>query len=87
MHANSKIKLVAKFQNLNTACIGEAAVAFGDWELTEENYIKAWKRLWKIYEDDYMQVQAFMQMLNKLPCMRDNSSKTIRTKSILFKNT
>lgn len=79
MHTNTKIQVVTKFNNLKTACIGEAAGALGDWDLTEENYDKAWKRLKKIYEDDYMQVQAFMQMLNKLPRMRDNSSKTIRT--------
>lgn len=78
MHTNDKVKAVTKFQNLKTACIGDAAGALGEWDLTEANYQKAWDRLQGIYEDDYMQVQAFMKKLNKLPRMKNRSSKTIR---------
>lgn len=78
VHENKDIKSVTKFQALKTACVGEAAGALGEWDLTDENYLKAFARLKAIYEDEYMQTQAFMQKLLRLPRMRDNSSKTIR---------
>lgn len=78
MHNNDKIKTIVKFQNLRTACIGPAKGALGEWDLTDENYGKAWERLQAIYEDDYMQCNAFMQKLGKIPRMQDASSKTIR---------
>lgn len=79
MHSNEKIKPVIKFQNLKTACTGDAAGTLGDWDLTDENYQKAWEKLTSVYEDDYMQIQAFMRKLNKLPHMKNRSSKTIRS--------
>lgn len=78
MHDNKKVKTIVKFQNLQAACVGEAKGALGEWDLTEENYSKAWERLQKIYEDDYMQVQSFMQKLNDLPAMNGSTSKNIR---------
>lgn len=35
------------------SCNGNAVGALGEWDLTEENYQKAWERLQSIYEDDY----------------------------------
>lgn len=78
MHRNKKVKTIIKFQNLQKACIGAAEGALGEWDLTDENYEKAWKRLRSIYENDYMQVQTFMRLLAEIPPMRDSSSKTIR---------
>lgn len=78
MHDNAKIKTIIKFQNLKTACIGDAEGALGEWDLTDDNYPKAWERLKTIYEDDYMQVQEFMRKLNKMPEMQNSSSKSIR---------
>ncbi|XP_055306802.1 uncharacterized protein LOC129571056 [Sitodiplosis mosellana] len=78
LHENKKVKTIVKFTNLQTACIGKAAGALGEWDLTEANYEKAWERLNCIYEDDYMQVQSFMQELFKLPQMRASSSQSIR---------
>lgn len=78
VHENKDIKAVIKFHNLKTACIDAAVGALGEWDITEENYYKAFDRLSSIYEDDYMQVQAYMQKLITLPPMRNNSSKTIR---------
>ena len=78
MHNNEKVPTITKFQNLKKACIGQAEGALGEWDLTEENYQRAWERLESIYEDDYMQVQSFMQKLEDLPAMCGTSSKTIR---------
>lgn len=78
MHSNEKVKPVTKFTNLKTACTGDAAEVLGDWELTEDNYVKAWQKLMATYEDDYMQVQAFMKKLHCLPRMKDRSSRTVR---------
>lgn len=78
MHENKNVKVIKKFENLLAACIGKASGAVGQWDLTSENYDKAWKRLKNIYEDDYMQAQSFMQMLDKLPCMENSSSTAIR---------
>lgn len=55
MHENNAVKPIVKFQNLQTACVGKAKGALGQWDLTEENYQKAWQRLSSVYEDDYMQ--------------------------------
>lgn len=78
VHNNEKVKKIFKFQYLQTACIGEAKGALGEWDLTEENYEKAWQRLQSIYEDDYMQVQSFMRKLLGIPHMDQASSKSIR---------
>lgn len=78
MHSNGKVQPVTKFQNLKTACTGDAAEALGDWDLTDDNYSKAWDKLKSIYEDDYLQVQAFMKKLHCLPRMKNRSSRTIR---------
>lgn len=78
MHDNKKVKTIVKFQNLKAACVGAAEGALGEWDLTDENYPKAWERLQAIYEDDYMQVQEFMRKLSKLPQMRSASSQSIR---------
>lgn len=78
MHNNAKVQTIVKFQNLKAACVGSAEGALGEWDLTEENYLKAWNRLCSIYENDYMQVQSFMKMLDDLPMMRGSSSKAIR---------
>ncbi|RYE12923.1 MAG: DUF1759 domain-containing protein, partial [Sphingobacteriaceae bacterium] len=77
IHNDEKIKAVRKFQLLQAACIGTARGALGEWDLTEENYYKAWERLRSIYEDDYMTMQSFMQKLTELPQI-NNSSKSIR---------
>lgn len=78
MHTNDKVKTIVKFQNLQAACISDAKGALGEWDLTDENYLKAWERLKSIYEDDYMQVQSFMQKLSALPRMNGSTSKAIR---------
>ncbi|XP_055314002.1 uncharacterized protein LOC129575099 [Sitodiplosis mosellana] len=78
MHTNEKVKTIVKFQNLQTACVGDAVGALGDWDLTDENYAKAWERLQTIYEDDYMQVESFMQKLDALPRMNGTTGKAIR---------
>ncbi|XP_031637052.1 uncharacterized protein LOC116349652 [Contarinia nasturtii] len=78
MHDNDKVKTIVKFQNLQAACVGPAKGALGEWDLTDENYSKAWERLQSIYEDDYMQVQSFMQKLAELPQINGSTSKTIR---------
>lgn len=78
MHNNKKISTIVKFQNLKAACKGAAEGALGEWDLTDENYPKAWKRLQSIYEDDYMSAQEFMRKLFKLPAMRTGSSQSIR---------
>lgn len=78
MHDNSKVATIVKFQNLKAACVDAAEGALGEWDLTNENYPKAWERLQAIYEDDYMQVQEFMRKLDDLPHMQSSSSKSIR---------
>lgn len=78
VHDNQKIRTIFKFQYLQAACVGEAKGALGEWELTEQNYALAWNRLMIIYEDDYMQVQAFMRKLHSIPRMVFASSKVIR---------
>lgn len=78
IHRNDEIKAITKFQALKAACIGEAAGALGEWDLTEDNYHKAFSRLSSIFEDDYMQIQAYMQKLIRLPRMKSNSSRMIR---------
>lgn len=78
MHENNAVKAIVKFQNLQAACVGSAKGALGEWDSTEENYIKAWERLRSIYEDDYMQVQSYMQMSADLPQLNGSSSKIIR---------
>lgn len=75
---NDKYKPVKKFQFLKAACVGASEGALGEWDLTEENYLKAWERLQSIYEDDYMQIQSFVKKLNKIPVIKNSSSKTIR---------
>lgn len=78
IHNNEKVTTIVKFQNLMSACTDAAKGALGEWDLTNENYLKAWERLQAIYEDDYMQVQSFMQKLAELPRISGTSSKTIR---------
>lgn len=78
VHENKEIKAVTKFQALKAACVGDAAGALGEWDITEDNYYKAFQRPTKRYEDNYMQMQAYMSKLMRLPRMKNNSSKTIR---------
>lgn len=78
VHDNEHVKPIFKFQYLKTACTKEAKGVLGEWELTDENYAKAWARLQTIYEDDYMQVQSFMRKLYGIPRMQRATSKLIR---------
>ncbi|RYE22562.1 MAG: DUF1759 domain-containing protein, partial [Sphingobacteriaceae bacterium] len=78
MHNNEKVKPVTKLQNLQAACIGDAKAALGEWDLTGDNYQRAWDRLLSIYEDEYMQVQSFMQKLANLPQIKSSASRTYR---------
>lgn len=78
IHKNKEVLAVTKFQALKAACIGEAAGALGEWDITEANYLKAFKRLSAIYENDYMQTQAYMHKLIRMPRMKDNSAKAVR---------
>lgn len=78
VHKNDNIKPINKFQYLIAACINEAKTALGDWNLSEENYEKAWNRLTAIYEDKYMQVKAFMQSLFNIPKMQIASRAAVR---------
>lgn len=45
MHTNEKVKKVTKLQNLQAACIGDAKIALGEWEVIDDNYEKAFERL------------------------------------------
>lgn len=58
IHLNKDIKPITKFMQLKAACLGDAAGASGEWDMTEDNYFKAFERLSNIFEDDYMQIQA-----------------------------
>lgn len=78
MHNNDRVKPVTKLQNLQAACTGDAKIALGEWEVTCENYKLAFDRLVSIYQDEYMQVQSFMQKLQKLPAIKGSSSRTFR---------
>lgn len=79
MHNEAKVKNIIKLQNLMAACVGSAKGTLGEWEISDDSYEKAWLRLCTIYEDDYMQVESFMQkLLVKLPAISGSSSKTIR---------
>lgn len=78
IHKNKEVLAVTKFQALKAACIGEAAGALGEWDITEANYHKAFERLKAIYENDYMQTQAYMHKLIRMPRMKDNSAKAVR---------
>lgn len=78
IHDSERVKPIFKFQYLQTACVGEAKGALGEWDLTEANYEKAWNRLQAIYEDDYMQVQSFMRKLHSIPRIEKATSKGIR---------
>lgn len=69
-----KCKTIVKFQNLQAACVGAVKGALGEWDLTDENYTKAWERLQSIYEDGYMQVKSFIRKLSELPQMSGSSS-------------
>lgn len=54
-----------KLMFLLSACVGSAKISMGDWELTNENYEKAWQVLEEKYEDKFRLEQALVMKLLK----------------------
>lgn len=78
MHENKNVKAVTKIRNLQAAMKDNALGVLDEFDVTGEDYFKAWKKLNKVYDDNYMQAQSFMQLLFNLPQLNGSSSKSIR---------
>lgn len=67
VHDNELIPRAFKFQYLKNSLKGQAAVALGEWQLSDENYNEAWERLKELYEREYQTSRQLLWKLVDLP--------------------
>lgn len=78
VHNNDKILPVHKFQLLKNALEGEAERVVGSWQITPANYEKAWQRLCKNYDDDYLAVQTILNRLLNFQKLKQPTHDALR---------
>lgn len=78
VHANNSVPIMFKFQYLKAAVQGAAAREMSSWNMTEENFSKAWDRLREAYEDDYMTVQALVRRILVIQSLERASSSGLQ---------
>lgn len=79
VHMNDKIPTVQKYQLLINALKGDAQRVIGTWMVTEENYLPAWNRLCKTYDDDYLAVQTIVDRLLKFKKLNERTHSELRS--------
>lgn len=62
-----QIANVFKMQLLLSSLKGQAARAFGDWQITDENYLEAWARLKQLYSRPYQASKELLWKFHNLP--------------------
>lgn len=67
-----------KLMYLLSACVGSAKSSMGDWELTNENYEKAWQVLEERYEDKFRLEQALIAKLIKIEKESEETHVSLR---------
>lgn len=67
VHDNELIPRAFKFQYLKSSLKGQAAVALGEWQLSDENYTEAWERLKELYDREYQTSRQLLWKLIDLP--------------------
>lgn len=63
----SSFHVFFKFQYLKNSLKGQAEKALGEWQLSDVNYEKAWKRLKELYEREYQTSNQLLSRLVDLP--------------------
>lgn len=56
-----------KFQHLKQSLKGKAAMAIGEWQLTDNNYGEAWERLKQLYSRPYQTCKELLWKFQALP--------------------
>lgn len=79
VHENEKLTPIHKFQLLQNALVGEAARVVGKWQITEANYERAWQRLYKTYDDDYLGVQTILNRLLNFEALEVRTHDALRS--------
>lgn len=67
VHDDKHIPPVFKFQYLKSSLRGRALAAFGEWELTADNYAEAWEQLREMYQLKYQTSQELVFKFLNLP--------------------
>lgn len=67
IHDDESISPVFKFQYLKNSLKGKALTAFGEWELTADNYAEAWEQLKEMYQLKYQTSQELVFKFLNLP--------------------
>lgn len=75
---NPNLTDVQKLRRLLSAVKGSAEQALGTWSVRPENYQLAWKRLCKVYGDDYNAIRAHIRQLFALPFLQQPTLDNIR---------
>lgn len=78
VHNNKAIVPVNKFNFLQEALVGEAQRVVGQWQITPENYQKAWKRLCETYDDDYLAAQTIFDQLLETDKLEEQTHSGLR---------
>ncbi|RYE22399.1 MAG: DUF1759 domain-containing protein [Sphingobacteriaceae bacterium] len=69
VHDKTDIKPADKFAHLKASLRGEAARAFGEWELNEASYNDAYERINSLYDRPYVVCTEHIHQLFKLPVL------------------
>lgn len=69
VHGKEEIMPARKFSLLKKSLLGQAANAFGEWELNEAGYAEAWERLKKIYDRKYVICTEHIHQILHLPTL------------------
>lgn len=67
IHANELVTPGYKFSHLKKSLTGKALRTLGEWQLTDENYQEAWKRLNEVYDKKYATCRELLRQFFKLP--------------------
>lgn len=78
VHQNSKLTASDKLYRLKNALTGEAAMTIGTWEISDENYDKAWSKLCNVFDNDYMIVRSHVQQILGVEALSFASATGIR---------
>lgn len=72
VHSNEKINPVDKLYRLKSLVSGQAATVLGNWQVTNQGYTAAWKKLCSVYDNDYLIARAHIREIFDVPLVTEN---------------
>lgn len=75
IHDNEQVSPAYKFSLLKKSLTGKALKDFGEWQLTDANYLEAWQRLEQRYDRKYDVCRELLRRFFRLQSLQGEPSK------------